>query len=51
MHLTLTNRLSYGLGGAVYAIKEAAYIMFVLLFYTQVLGLSGTATGDQKSVV
>lgn len=45
MHLTLTNRLSYGLGGAVYAVKEAAYIMFVLLFYTQVLGLSGTATG------
>ena len=45
MHLTLPNRLSYGLGGAVYAVKEAAYIMFVLLFYTQVLGLSGTATG------
>ncbi len=33
------------MGGAVYAVKEAAYIMFVLLFYTQVLGLSGTATG------
>ncbi len=45
LHLTLTNRLSYGLGGAVYAVKEGAYIMFVLLFYTQVLGLSGTATG------
>ena len=45
MHLTLPNRLSYGLGGSVYAVKEAAYIMFVLLFYTQVLGLSGTATG------
>jgi MFS family permease len=45
LHLTLPNRLSYGLGGAVYAVKEAAYIMFVLLFYTQVLGLSGTATG------
>jgi Na+/melibiose symporter-like transporter len=36
-------RLSYGAGGAVYAIKEAAYTMFVLLFYTQVLGLNGTA--------
>jgi GPH family glycoside/pentoside/hexuronide:cation symporter len=45
LHLTLPNRLSYGLGGAVYAVKEAAYVMFVLLFYTQVLGLSGTATG------
>lgn len=33
------------MGGAVYAVKEAAYIMFVLLFYTQVLGLSGTITG------
>jgi GPH family glycoside/pentoside/hexuronide:cation symporter len=38
-------RLSYGAGGAVYAIKEAAYIMFILLFYTQVLGLNGTLTG------
>lgn len=33
------------MGGAVYAVKEAAYIMFVLLFYTQVLGLSGSITG------
>ena len=38
-------RLSYGAGGAVYAVKEAAYTMFVLLFYTQVLGLNGTLTG------
>ena len=45
MSLTARDRASYGLGGAVYAVKEAAYIMFVLLFYTQVLGLSGTATG------
>jgi len=35
----------YGVGGAVYAVKEAAYTMFVLLFYTQVLGLSGVITG------
>jgi GPH family glycoside/pentoside/hexuronide:cation symporter len=41
----LGTRLSYGAGGAVYAIKEAAYTMFVLLFYTQVLGLNGTLTG------
>jgi len=38
-------RLCYGTGGAVYAVKEAAYTMFVLLFYTQVLGLNGTLTG------
>jgi len=43
--LTFRKRLSYGLGGAVYSIKEAAYAVFVLLFYTQVLGLSGTWTG------
>lgn len=39
------TRLLYGLGGIVYAAKEAAYTAFVLLFYTQVLGLSGTVTG------
>jgi GPH family glycoside/pentoside/hexuronide:cation symporter len=39
------TKLYYGAGGAVYAVKEAAYLMFVLLFYTQVLGLDGTITG------
>lgn len=42
---SLGTRLLYGAGGAVYAIKEAAYTMFVLLFYTQVLGLNGSVTG------
>jgi GPH family glycoside/pentoside/hexuronide:cation symporter len=42
----LATRLAYGAGGAVYAVKEAAYTMFVLLFYTQVLGLNGTITGS-----
>ena len=42
---SLRTRVSYGAGGAVSAVKEAAYTMFILLFYTQVLGLSGTATG------
>ena len=28
-----------------FSVKEAAYSVFVLLFYTQVLGLSGTAAG------
>jgi GPH family glycoside/pentoside/hexuronide:cation symporter len=39
------TRMSYGLGGGVYAIKESAYAIFILLFYTQVLGLSGSVTG------
>ncbi len=39
------TRLGYGLGGSMFSIKEAAYSAFVLLFYTQVLGLSGTAAG------
>lgn len=43
--LTIKSRAAYGAGGAVYAVKEAAYTMFVLLFYTQVLGLNGTVTG------
>ena len=43
--VTLRNRAMYGIGGAVYAAKEAAYTMFVLLYFTQVLGLSGTLTG------
>lgn len=42
---TLKTRLLYGTGGAVYAVKESAYTMFILLFYTQVLGLSGITTG------
>ena len=42
----LAVRIAYGTGGAVYAVKEAAYTMFVLLFYTQVLGLGGTLTGS-----
>ncbi len=45
MSLSVKNRVFFGLGGAVYAVKEAAYIVFVLIFYNQVLGLSGTATG------
>jgi GPH family glycoside/pentoside/hexuronide:cation symporter len=42
---SLSVRLFYGAGGAVYAVKEAAYTMFVLLFYTQVMGLNGSLTG------
>ncbi|MEO0437866.1 MAG: MFS transporter [Pseudomonadota bacterium] len=43
---SLSNRLFYSAGGAVYAIKEAAYNFFILLYYTQVLGLSGSLTGS-----
>jgi GPH family glycoside/pentoside/hexuronide:cation symporter len=42
---SLKTRVLYGAGGAVYAVKESAYTMFILLFYTQVLGLSGVTTG------
>ncbi|MEH6567820.1 MAG: MFS transporter [Halioglobus sp.] len=42
---TIKIRVLYGAGGAVYAVKESAYTMFILLFYTQVLGLSGVTTG------
>jgi len=41
----LAVRLSYGAGGAVYAIKESAYTMFVLVFFSQVLGLDASLTG------
>jgi GPH family glycoside/pentoside/hexuronide:cation symporter len=43
--LNTQTRISYGIGGGVYAIKEAAYNTFILLFYVQVLGLSGLVTG------
>jgi GPH family glycoside/pentoside/hexuronide:cation symporter len=43
--LSRRERLVFGLGGSVYAVKEAAYAIFVLLFYTQVLGLNGSMTG------
>ena len=43
--LNRSTRLIYGSGGAVSGIKEAAFSVFVLLYYTQVLGLSGTQAG------
>lgn len=38
-------RLTYAVGSIPYAIKDAAFSAFVLFFYTQVLGLSGSLTG------
>ncbi|WP_279244421.1 MFS transporter [Candidatus Litorirhabdus singularis] len=43
--LTLRQRALYGVGGAVFSVKEAAYSIFVLIFYTQVLGLAGSIAG------
>ncbi len=45
MPVNRSSSISYGVGGTPNAIKEAAYSMFVLLFYTQVLGLGGTEVG------
>lgn len=39
------TKLAYGVGSVPYAAKEAAFGTFVLFFYTQVLGLSGSLTG------
>ena len=41
----LHNRLLYSSGIVSHALKEAAMGVFVLLYYKQVLGLSGTLTG------
>lgn len=38
-------KLAYGMGSVPYAVKDAAFSAFVLFFYTQVLGLSGSLTG------
>lgn len=39
------TKLAYGIGTMPYAAKDAAFGTFVLFFYTQVLGLSGSLTG------
>jgi len=39
------SRLLYSTGVANYALKDAAFGVFVLFYYKQVLGLSGTLTG------
>lgn len=41
----LRGRLVYGSGVVNYALKDAAFGVFVLFYYKQVLGLSGTLTG------
>jgi GPH family glycoside/pentoside/hexuronide:cation symporter len=43
--ISFGNKLAYGVGSMPYAAKDAAFGTFVLFFYTQVLGLSGSLTG------
>lgn len=43
--VTLRDRLLYSSGVVNYALKDAAFGAFVLFYYKQVLGLSGTLTG------
>ena len=43
--INFATKLAYGFGSVTYAVKEAAFSTFVLFFYTQVLGLSGSLTG------
>ena len=42
---SLRRKLVYGSGVVNYALKDAAFGVFVLFYYKQVLGLSGTLTG------
>ena len=43
--ISLHNRLLYSSGIVSHALKEAAMGVFILFYYKQVLGLSGTLTG------
>ncbi len=43
--LSLSTKLAYGAGRMAFAAKDAAFINFVMFYYTQVLGISGTLTG------
>ncbi len=43
--LSIPMKLGYGAGGMPYSIKDLAFVNFVLFYYTQVVGLSGTQTG------
>ena len=43
--LSIGTKLAYGAGRMAFAAKDAAFINFVMFYYTQVLGVSGTLTG------
>ena len=43
--ITALEKWSYGVGNMPYAVKDAAFVNFVVFYYTQVQGLSGTLAG------
>ena len=43
--LSISTKLAYGAGRMAFAAKDAAFVNFVMFYYTQVLGVSGTLTG------
>jgi glycoside/pentoside/hexuronide:cation symporter, GPH family len=43
--LTGTEKWTYAIGNMPFSVKDAAYVNFVVFYYTQVQGLSGTLAG------
>lgn len=43
--LSAREKWTYAIGNVPFSVKDAAYINFVVFYYTQVQGLSGTLTG------
>jgi hypothetical protein len=43
--LNSLEKWSYAVGSMPFAVKDAAFVNFVVFYYTQVQGLSGTLTG------
>jgi GPH family glycoside/pentoside/hexuronide:cation symporter len=43
--LSTLKKSAYGAGTMAFAVKDAAFVNFVMFFYTQVLGVSGTLAG------
>jgi Na+/melibiose symporter-like transporter len=43
--LTATQKWTYAIGNMPFSVKDAAYVNFVVFYYTQVQGLSGTLAG------
>ena len=43
--LTALEKWSYAIGNMPFAVKDAAFVNFVVFYYTQVQGLSGSLTG------
>lgn len=43
--LSQSTKLGYGMGGIAVGVKDAAFNMFLMFYYTQVLGLKGSVAG------